>query len=176
MSSKKNEKLEKTKKPNKVSKGIPIDPKIITIEESETVKDLLKRAKATKPEKTEKKKKETRGRPKKVKKPTSYDPKAYEQNLIAKTLDSFLIRLGNGLLGIAKKMPLTEKEKLTNEDIMIGEAICYTMDYYGIGIDHPIFVMILAVGAFSWTLFDKTQELKEQKTTEEWQKWQKENR
>lgn len=99
---------------------------------------------------TEKPKKvETRGRKKKVKKPV-YTKTKYSENPMAKALNGIVI-------GIANKSILKDaKEKLTKDDVEIGEATIYLVDYYGASVlGHPIFVLISAFVGLGMVTFEK---------------------
>jgi len=150
---KKEKKAEKKEQPEKE----------IPIKTDETVEKLLTEARAEKPTEIEEPTKRKRGRPKKKVKPEAdASLKSYAGNPIALTLNGFLVHFGNSLLKVSKKgAPLTDQEKLTEKDCQIGEALCYTIEYYGIEIAHPIMVLIICFGAFGWTLFSKTKTIKE---------------
>lgn len=140
--------------------------KKIDVSGKDDVEDLLKRVKAEKEkpikkgEKKEKKKK--RGRPPKKKKPT-FDLDQYSDHPISKSIDKFMLRLGDKVLQIVKGQPLTKEEKLDPDDCFLGESICYTMDYYGLEICHPIIAIFIACGVFGWAVADKAIDLKEKK-------------
>ena len=131
------------------------------------VEDLLKRVKAEKEKPITKKEKDKvkkrRGRPPKKKKP-SFDLDQYSDHPISKSIDKFMLRLGDKILQIVKGQPLTKKEKLDPDDCFLGESICYTMDYYGLEICHPIIAIFIACGVFGWAVADKAIDLKEKKT------------
>uniref|UniRef100_A0A6M3Y0R1 Uncharacterized protein n=1 Tax=viral metagenome TaxID=1070528 RepID=A0A6M3Y0R1_9ZZZZ len=131
---------------------------------TEDVETLIQKAKAEvkKPIIEEVRKK--RGRPKKKPKP-ELDMKKYGAYPIAKTVNSFLVRIANGVIGAAKGLPLTKEEKLKDEDCEIGEALCYTFEYYGLEITHPIFVILIATGTFGWAITDKILKVREEKAT-----------
>jgi len=142
----------------KVKKEIKIPSTKVPI----SADDLIKKAKeeVIKKEKEKEEKKPKRGRPKK-KKP-EFDVEKYKENPISKSINSFLIRVGNGIIGAVKKSPLNKDEALQQGDCLIGEAICYTKEYYGIELMHPIIVIIVVTGMFGWTITDKILTIKEQ--------------
>lgn len=130
---------------------------------TEDVETLIQKAKAeVKKPIIEKEVKKKRGRPRKKEKP-ELDMKKYGAYPIAKTVNSFLVRLGNGIIGASKGLPLTKEEKLTEEDCEIGEALCYTLEYYGLEITHPIWVILIATGTFGWAITDKILKVREEK-------------
>jgi len=144
------------KKKIKTDKKEPSVSNEIKIEKDKTVEDLIRESKAEVPPVKEKKK-ETRGRPKKKRKP-EWKSENYSSNSIAVMVNGFLCSFGNKIIGISKKgIPLTEDEKLKEGDSQIGEALCYTMEYYGlVMLEHPIFVMLIAVAGFGYTIYEKS--------------------
>lgn len=131
-----------------LSKKIKI-PKV-----DETAGQLL--AKATKDKKigiTKPKKKETRGRPRKKVKPT-WQPKKYREHVIANGINKFLTFLANKMV---PENPLSEQE------CEIGEAILYTVDYYGITPDHPLVILTFATGSYIGTYFSHKSKIKKKK-------------
>ena len=148
----------KTPEPPKKEKE---PPKGIEIKTTKDVDLLIARAKAEKPKKKEVKKPKKRlGRPPKKKKP-ELDLKNYAKHPIAVTLNGFLVFFSNAMLKIVKKAPLTKDEKMTEEDCEVGEAICYSIEYYGLELAHPIVVILVATCAFGWQLFSRTSKIKE---------------
>ena len=127
---------------SKTNKIIPI-PKV-----EESVEDLLKgkQVKVTKPPK----KKETRGRPRKKTKPT-WQPKVYSASLIAQGINAGLLAFFNATM--LKQNPIKKDE------IMVGEASAYLMDYYGLTPDHPIIVFAVATGLFGKTVIDHSAQI-----------------
>lgn len=148
-----------------MSKEVKKEIKIPKVEDK--VEDLLQKAKieTKKPilkKEEEKKPKRKRGRPKKRKVEWDYDK--YKEHPISKTIDSFMLRVGNGILTVIKKEPLSKDEKLKDEHCQIGEAITYTMEYYGLEITHPIWILIIVVGMYSWAIIDRGIKIKEEQT------------
>lgn len=145
------------------SPAAPVEQKIEI--PSTDVESLIAKAKAEKSKPIVKKDKDKpkRGRPKKKAKPTEFDSKKYSSNQIARTLNSFLVRVGNGMIGAVKKAPLSKEEKMTDEDCEIGEALCYAFEYYGFELGHPLVVLFLATGMYGWAITDKMLTIKEEK-------------
>jgi len=95
------------------------------------------------------KKKETRGRPKKKKLPV-WNKKTYSNHPLAQSL--------NGMVtAIINKTALKNAEKLKPEEIEIGEAIAYTVEYYGMDwIDHPLAIMVFAGLGLGYAVYVKS--------------------
>ena len=122
----------------------------IKVERKPEVEALLARAKAPKPAPTPAKTKAKRGRPKKVKP----DPtlKKYKDHPLAVELDKMVCFALNTTF---TKPP---SEKMAVEDTNIGEALIYCAEYYGwVFFEHPILILVMAIGGTFWTAFQKRQ-------------------
>ena len=92
------------------------------------------------------------------KKKPAYDKKRYTDNLIAKAIDDFL-------LGLANRM--VPEKPLTKADCEIGEALVYTIDYYGLTVDHPLIILAFATGTFGYTIIEHKKALAKTKKVQE---------
>lgn len=99
-------------------------------------------------------KKRGRGRPKGSKKkgkPT-YSKGKYQENIMAKAIDNFLINVTN------KTILKNATDKIGKTDIEIGEALCYTLDYYGADVlGHPAIVLLMAGLSLGMVIYNKMQ-------------------
>ena len=121
----------------------------IKIERKEEVQELLDRAKAPKPVKE--KKKETRGRPRKVKPDATL--KKYQDHPLAVEIDKGIC--------FAFNATFTKPDLMKPEDTNIGEALIYCGEYYGWKFfEHPILILIMAIGGTAWTAWQKREQAK----------------
>jgi hypothetical protein len=92
-----------------------------------------------------------RGRPPKKTKP-QWNAGEYAKNPIATTI--------NDTIRTTLNKTILKDDPIKPEEIQIGEAIAYTLDYYleDIPITHPIFVMVFVTAALILTIINKKAE------------------
>ena len=134
--------------PNKKSTSAPAAQK--SSEKSEVEKLLDKTAVAPPQPAKPKKKKETRGRPRKKVKPT-YTKTKYSNNPVAQAINQ-------ATCGVINKSALKEaSEKLKPEEIEMGEAIVFLLDYYSGILLHPAMVVVSASVGVGIATYNKMQ-------------------
>lgn len=113
------------------------------------VKDILDRTKIEKPQpdqKKPKKKRETRGRPKKLR----YSKTGYQDHPLAKSLNTVIVSVLN------KTILKDCKDQLKREEIEIGEATTFTLEYYlPLVKEHPLLILAESVGACGIEVYEK---------------------
>jgi len=121
----------------------------VKIDRKEDVEELIKRAKAPKPIKE--KKKETRGRKKKVRPDATLQK--YQDHPLAVEIDKGVC--------FAFNATFTKPNLMKPEDTNIGEALIYCGEYYGWRFfEHPILILGFAIGGTMWTAWQKREEAK----------------
>ena len=133
----------------KLSKAKPEKPAEteIKIKRKEEVAGLIAKAKASKPVKE--KKKETRGRKKKVR-PDATLAK-YQNHPLAVEIDKGVC--------FAFNATFTKPNLMKPEDTNIGEALIYCGEYYGWKIfEHPILILGMAIGGTFWVAWQKREQ------------------
>ena len=123
----------------------------IKIERKEDVETLLAKAKAPKP--ATPKKKETRGRKKKVRPDATLA--RYQNHPLAVEIDKGVCFAFNATF---TRPPV---EQMKPEDTNIGEALLYAGEYWGWTIfEHPALIIAMAIGGTFWTAWQKREQAK----------------
>ena len=106
-------------------------------EDLETEAEQLIKTTTIKPVKTTEPEKPKRGRPPKKAKAT-WDKAKYSDNVIAKTI--------NDLVRTILNKTITKEDQIKPEEIELGEATVYALDYYleDIPLTHPVMVLLFA--------------------------------
>lgn len=117
------------------------------------VDTLLAKTEVAPPEpEKKKKKKETRGRKKKRVRPT-YTKTKYTSHPVAQVINE-------AICGIINKSALKESpDKLKKEEIELGEAIVFTLDYYSDMMLHPVMVVVSAGVGVGVVTYNKMQKI-----------------
>ena len=147
------------------STSAPTAPK--STEKSELDKLLGRTAVAPPEPAKDKKKKETRGRKKKRVKPT-YTKAKYAGHPVAKVINE-------ATCGVINKSALKEApEKLKPEEIELGEATVFILDYYSDMLLHPIMVVVSAGVGVGIATYNKMQKIP--RKTDEQKRMEKEGK